>query len=221
MEFSVPQNFLRDRLESLVRITTEIEKEALMIDDEAPILELVASMTDVVPINNLEAEAFLVKIREISAGDSPEYMITCPECQAMNNLFITIDEFFDFDTPYQLNGIDMPIGLFTSIEEIINNTELENISIKDYNELETLILQQNSKIFKTYTTKPCRKCNRSLTVEIDPRVFFSKSTLADIYQDYINISMFTHNGKRDIDTLYPFEREIYNNIISDRMKDNS
>ena len=222
VNFLVPLNFLEERLLSLKRFTSAQERESLLIDDDEPDSVVLNCLTDVKPINTLESSAFLLKLREISVGDELEVMTTCPHCGAMNDLRIDLSKLFVLNEPYFLeNGIQVPIGLFEDIDEIINTLEADKLSMKEYNELEEILEQQNEKIFKDSTNNVCRKCQGLIKINIDPRIILSKSSLSNLYQEYVNISMFSNNGKLDIDSMYPFEREIFGSLIADKMKEDT
>jgi hypothetical protein len=217
INFLVPVDFLKERLNSLKKFSTELEKESLFVDDDEDIREILKIFTDVVPINDLEAEALLLKLREISVGDEIEYIVTCHHCKMMNNIVVLTSDFYDLK-PVEYKGNVIPVGLFSSIDTIINNEEMEKLNVAQYSELDDFIKERNSKVFTKESIKRCRKCGGSISIIIDPRSVYTKSTLADIYKDYVNITMFTNSGKLDVDSLYPFEREIFNNLIADKLK---
>jgi hypothetical protein len=217
MKFKVSDDFLQMRLNSLKRFKTKQELNALLVSDDDPVETLLAELTDIVPINEAEAYAFLLKLREISGGEDIEFIITCPNCTTMNNPRLPIEVCFVFDD-YIWNDQVLPKGMFTSPDSIINSTELDNISLRDYNKLTEILYEQADNMLKLTHKTPCRKCRQHLDIFVDPRKVFSKTNLSGIYQDYINISMFSHNGKLDIDELYPFEREIFQSLIEEKMK---
>ncbi len=219
-KFKVPFNFLEERMNSLTKITTSQEREALLVDDDEDIRKILQIMTDLIPINDLEAELFLLKIREISVGEDIDYIMTCSDCQTMNNFKVNVSDCWDLSINSYENE-EYPVGLFTSLESIINNTILEDMSLIEISKLEEFLNEQNDKIYDPFITKTCRKCDASMLIHVDARAVISNSNLSELYKDYINISMFTNNGKLDIDSLYPFEREIFVNLISDKMKDDT
>ncbi len=218
IKFLVPLDFLEQRLKDISMITSAQERNALMVDDGKSDSEVLEKLTNLTPINDLEAEAFLIKIRETSVQDQIEYIITCDMCNTMNSIKIETSDCIDLSPSYY-NDQQFPVGLFTSLDSIINNGVLDEISIRDYQKLEDIMTTQNEQIVKKLHTKYCRKCKNEIEIFIDPRAIFTKSTLSSIYSDYVNISMYSNNGKLDIDSLYPFEREIYNSMISDKLKE--
>ncbi len=219
MKFTKSANFLEDRLSSMESYTTLQEKEALLVSDDDPIEKIVKEITDIEPINEKEAEAILVKSREISVSNKIEYVVSCKNCGATNNFNVSTEPFFNFDIDYHYHNNLIPKGIFESPDDIINNTEADNISLREYNELDDMIAQQNETIFTKISFQMCRTCKTEIKIKIDPRDIFSKSSIKSIYRDYVNISMYSNNSKLDIDTLYPFERELFNNLIAEKMED--
>jgi len=226
--FLVPQDFLSQRVQQIKRIKTWQEKEALLIDDDSSLAEFLEPLLPkgMVPINDLEADAFILSIRENSISDEFAYISTCVECTVMNEYKPTVSDFLNLKhdetkTEFTINTgtFTLPQGLFTSPDSIINTSELEQMSIGDYTIIEKAIYEQNGKILKYTDIGNCRKCGTGSLLEVEPRDSFSISTLSGLYKDYVNISTFTNNSKLDIDDLYPFEREIYNNLLDEKTKE--
>lgn len=228
MTFIVPKDFLNQRMEQLVRIKTWQEKEALLVDDNSDLSTFLKPLLPkgMLPINDLEADAFILKIRELSISDQFEYISTCIECQAMNEYKPTVSSYLNLNLEetktsftISLGTFTLPQGLFTNPESIINTTQLEEMSIGDYNAIEKAIFEQNGRILRYTDIGNCRKCGTGALLDVEPRESFSISTLSGLYKDYVNISAFTSNSKLDIDDLYPFEREIYNSLLDEKTKE--
>ncbi len=201
--------------------TTSQEKAALLVSDDDPLEKVLSKLTDIPPMNEKEAEALMVKAREISVSTKIEYIISCKGCGTTNNFMIPIEPFFDFEIDYYYHNKIIPKGIFESPDDIINNAEADNLTLLEYNDLDDIISKQNETIFTKVSIQYCRTCKKEMTVKIDPRDVFSKSSLKSLYRDYVNISMYSNNSKLDIDTFYPFERELYNNLIAEKMNDDT
>ncbi len=219
MNYEVSGTFLKDRLDSLEKITTKQEKEALLLDDEDDVRRILKCFTNLVPINDLEADAMLLKIREISIGDDIQFTKRCDSCDVVNELQVLVSEVLHLDKITKFKNKPMPVGLFTQIESIINNTIIDDMNLADYKKLEEALSNQNDEIITKLVEKSCWKCNSPISIYVEPKLVFSKATLSSIYKDYVSISMFSHNSTLDIDSLYPFEREIYVSLISDKLKE--
>lgn len=228
MEFIVPKDFLSQRCNSIPRIKTWQEKEALLVEDNKSVYDFIKPLLPkgLIPINELEADAFILNIREKSISDEFSFISTCQECQTMNEYKPSVSKFLNLNynetkTEVRLSTgiVTLPQGLFTKPESIINTNDLENLSIKEYNLIEKALFEQNDKILKYTYIGHCRKCGTGALLEITPRENFSVSSLSGLYKDYIEISSFTSNSKLDIDDLYPFEREIYNSLLEEKTKE--
>jgi hypothetical protein len=77
----------------------------------------------------------------------------------------------------------------------------------------------NKKILNLEIQRPCRKCGAQNPVMINPVKIMSTSTLGGIYDEYFNLSFYLHQGKSDIDLLYPFERELMLKMLKKKVED--
>ncbi len=202
---------LDERTENLRKYTSGQERNALLIDEDKPLEDVLSELSDVKIEREGETSYFILKLREISVSDVVEMLVTCQECQTLNEKQIKISEFIN-DEEYKFKGETLPRGFFTEPEEVINTDDLENLSWNDYTDLENLIRDQTVSMFRP-ATRSCRKCNNELNFFLNPRDAFSKSSIKSIFQEYTDISMYSHNGKLDIDSMYPFERAVMLSLI--------
>ena len=54
---------------------------------------------------------------------------------------------------------------------------------------------------------------------INPKDTISKSTTTKIFKEYLDISYYTNNSKLDIDSMYPFEREVTLSLLAEKLKE--
>ena len=212
--FTKDAQYLTKKLSKLAKFSTQQEKMGLLVDTDKPLSDILNELSPVVAINENEAKIMLFKLREISVSDIAEFMITCGSCKAMTEYQVPVNEFIDLTGNFYIDDKLLPKGYFNSIEDIINTTDIDNLSLKLYNEIEDKIKEQNRAIFPE-VTRNCRKCENTIELDFSIREHFSKSTPAGIYQDYVDISIFSHNGKLDIDSMWPFEREIFVSLFKD------
>ncbi len=217
IKFKYGKNWFKKRLK-VTPYTTKEEKQILLLDDDATYEDILSVVSDIEPLNELEAVALLFKYRESSVSDLIEVTKECPHCNFINPCNIEISEFFDMD--YQ-SALDIPQGIFFEVEDIINTKIADNLVIKDYNKIRDAIIEQSKNIFNPLVKRECKKCLKTFELSVNPRSIMSKSTASNIFREYIDISYYTANGKLDIDSMYPYEREIYLNIIKDRLKKES
>jgi len=220
--FTKPDLYLPNKLDGLTRFNSRQEKDALLVDDDKPLSDIVKVLTDVTPLNETEAGIILLQLRANSVTDLVEYIVTCSECNAMSDFNISISEFINLKSEFYIHTEEgeflLPIGVFESASEVINSLYLDVCSIKTIKHIEQVIEEQNKFILNN-VTRECKKCSNKIEFELDPRENFSKSTTSSIYQDYVDITLHTNNGFNDIDNLYPFEREIVISLVEKHQKE--
>ncbi len=213
--FKVNKNFLKDRLEEIPPYTSFKEKEGLLQDDITltEMFDILCPDSKVKPLNEIEAGAFLLKSREISISDTIEGLIEC-SCGAINNFSIEIKSLFDFNINSNINEI--PVGLFETVEEVINNSD--ELSLKDYNNFQDKIHENNKKILKVEVKNICRVCKKDITSVINPIDYISKTSVAGIYDEYFSLTFYTNMTKQDIDNMYPFERGLFLGLLKKKLE---
>ena len=216
-KYTRSSNYFEDKLKSLKRYTTRQEKEFLLLEDDVTYTERLRVLSDVKPLNEYEAIALMFKLREISVSNIIELQKRC-SCGSTNLYQINTAEFFNFN-PEPISGFeDLPVGLFFGLDDVINTKITDDMIIRDYNKLEKDLLDRSVKIFKLNTTKICQKCGNDIVIDINPVHIMSKSNPASIYKEYLNISFYTNNSKLCIDSMYPFEREIYIGLLNEKLE---
>ncbi len=215
MEYLKSKNFLEDKLNSLKKYTTYQEKEALLLEDDASFSETVAILSDITPINELEAVAMIFKLREISVSDIIELTQTCPHCNYPDIHQIEIKEFFNFKST-----LDIPIGLFENIDDIINTSYTNDLILSEYIRIEEELEQQNTKVFRPYVFKYCKRCSSQLKFDVHPKSIISKSGPSNIFKEYMNLTFYSSMNKKDVDDMFPYEREIFLNLLKEKLKEN-
>jgi len=201
----------RERLKDVRRYNSWQEKEALLLSlsDEVDVIEI-ANILGLNPINNLEAEALILKAREKSVSESIEITSSCPKCKYINLYNVEIEDMFFKD---KINN-NLPEGLFESISEIPDDVlNLDNLSIEEYDKLENDIIINNEKIFSTQIELTCFSCGVKYFTQIEPIKSISKFPISNLYEQYTDITYFSHMTKKDVDEMYPFEREIFLGLI--------
>jgi hypothetical protein len=215
LDFKVEHHFLKNRLKNLQRFTCLQEKEALLLGDEEIDFKLIYNVlsndSELQPINDLEAIAFIIEMSKNSVSDIFNLMYECVNCNLMNEAIIDLEQIInlDFDS-------DIPIGLFETPDDIINNSD--SLIVKDYNELQELINENNKKILSLEHTDKCRSCRFENTHAITPLKFISKVSLSGFYEETFALTYYSHISLNDINNLYPFERELYLGITKKKLE---
>jgi len=199
------------KLNNLKPYTSHQEKSALIknIGNDASLIDIARELgTD--PKSEIEAHAFIFKVREISVSDIADLTHVCPECNYQNIINISIPSMF-FQGDHE-GYHDIDIGLFDDIDELEGDI-INTISIDKYNSLYSLLKENNKKIFNPEFTMTCVKCKHSVTRELNPGSIVSKFSIANVYEQYLDISSYTSMTKADTDSMIPFEREIFMGLI--------
>jgi len=242
IKFTKPINYLKERLNKIesLRYNSKTEKEVLLLDEnDKTFFEFYDTLfkdyydnktldKNFYPENELECISFLIKARENSVSDLLNGIIECDKCKIINEYQIELSEIYELEITNLLTQEEyqkyptFPIGFFNSIMDIIDEKDLDNLILKDYNEIQSIIYRNNEKILNIITKINCRnvKCQNEISIVIDPRKILSRVSLVGLYDEYFTISFYTHNSKNDIDNMYPFEREIFLNLLKKKIESN-
>jgi hypothetical protein len=211
MKYKIKNDWFKKRIKSLKRYTSKQEMDVLLLEDSATLIDVAKILTDVEPLNEYDAGALILKLRELSVSDVIEVTVACGHCDFMNLYEIEINEFFDF----KITG-KFPQGVFEDLNEI---TDADDMILKTYNKLNKELQDQTRKFFKLTTKRVCKRCGKDIDIAINPKDTVSKSSPTKIFKEYLDISFYTHNSKLDIDSMYPFQREITISLINEKIKE--
>ena len=210
--------------------TTETEKDLLIMssfeiydmDEILRVLGLEENLIKELTLN--EKKVLLYKYREISIGDEITMKFKCSHCKQPNEGIIDCKIFIEneeINHKYkQLDEIpnDENLHLFVNMTE----EELENLDLDEY---ENLLKDVENSQIKYNFTKSCKciKCKKDNVFDISNIKYIleslSEDTIMSIYRTYNDMCMFGNYNKKDIDSLYPFERTILIGLINKTRED--
>ena len=210
--------------------TTETEKDLLImssfeiydVDEILRVLGLEENLIKELTLN--EKKVLLYKYREISIGDEINMKFKCSHCKQPNEGIIDCKIFIENEEishKYkQLDEIpnDENLHLFVNISK----EELENLDLDEY---ENLLKDVENSQIKYNFTKSCKciKCKKDNVFDISNIKYIleslSEDTIMSIYRTYNDMCMFGNYNKKDIDSLYPFERTILIGLINKTRED--
>ena len=205
----------KEYLDNVKTYNTKEEKDASieLLDKDTNAIKICKKL-GLNPKNSLEAEAMIFKSREKSVSDVIETITTC-DCGKMNFNNIEIKDLFfrNEDDLYQ----DIPIVLVKSFEEIPEYIDgFEDFDLDKSEEIENKFKHNNKIIFNPITTITCAGCNKKINIIIDYKTIISKFEIKNVFEQYLDITQFTNMTKTDVDTMLPFEREIFMGLIQER-----
>lgn len=200
----------RDKLKKVKRYNSFQEKEALLsiLDEDSIDIINTSKILGLSPVNKLEAEALIMKAREISVSESIELTSSCPNCDYINMTSVDIPSMFfkgEIDSK-------IPEGIYEDLSEV-DIEGLEDLELDKYNELENKLESNNKNIFDNVVEINCLSCKYKYQTKIEPLKFISKFSISNLYEQYSDITYYSHMNKSDVDNMYPFEREIFIGLI--------
>ena len=211
---------------------TAIEKDILImstfgifdLDEVLRILNLDQNVIKSLSTN--EKKVLLYKYREASVGDEIEIKFKCKECSKTSESSITAAEFIEdseFNDDYILK-IDKEVT-DENLQDFISDSANIDVLDLDIDEFENLLERVKKNQFKFNFVKSCKclHCRKDNYFDIGDITYIiehlSENTLMSLYKIYTNMFMFGNLSKKDIDSMYPFERTIFIGLINKTKED--
>ena len=210
---------------------TEKEKDLLImssfeiydINEILRVLDVDMEIIDGLSLN--EKKVLLYKFREISVGDEINVKFKCTECKAQNETVLSCTDLVEkneYANP-EIKILDEEVT-DENIHLFINKSpeEIENLDIDEYEHLIEEI-KRNQVKYNFVKSCNCIKCKTKNLFYIGDVKYIieslSEDTLMSLYRTYNDMCMFGNYNKRDIDSLYPFERTILIGLINKTRED--
>lgn len=173
-------------------------------------------------LSDNEKKVIIYKYREISVGDEIDMRFKCKHCGTINDVAISIENLIieplrnDDDVKKSSEPItNENLGEFVDIDvDELDITEFEDLKIR---------IQQNQINFNFIKTVKCGKCQKEKQYDISSEKYIiesmSEDSLMSLYKTYNNLNFFGNYTKLDIDSMMPFEREIFMGLINKTKED--
>jgi hypothetical protein len=160
----------------------------------------------------------LLKYRSISVGDDLNLKFACSHCGTGNSNILTIG---DMLVPPKENH-EYIIDKFKEVtDDNIQDFLLINIDDLELDEYCKVFKEVQNSITKFNFSFPvtCQKCKKDNLINLNKGDEFiidnmSEETLSSIYKLYNDLVFNSNYTKQDIDTMYPFERQILINLLN-------
>lgn len=190
------------------RYNTLEEKNALLeaMDNGNPLK--IAEMLGIKATNDLEAIAMIFQARKKSVSEIIEFQAKCNVCESQDFYFVDINDMF-----YK-GKITIP-KLINEIEDINEIMNVDDMPLDEFDKLEESIIENNRNIFDNNVEVTC-KCGNKIKTSIQYTDIISKFSIKNIYEQYVDISTFSNMTKKDVDDMYPFEREIFIGLLQEK-----
>lgn len=210
---------------------TEKEKDLLIMSsfevyelDE--ILRVLEVDSDIIQnLSENEKKILLYKFREISVGDEINVKYKCTSCKSPNDAVLSCSDLVE--APEKLNPeikiLDIEVNDSTIYDFLYKSKdEIDDLDIDEYEKLIELV-KLNQVKYNFVKKCTCIKCKTENSFYIGDIKYIieslSEDTLMSIYRTYNDMCMFGNYNKRDIDSLYPFERTILIGLINKTRED--
>lgn len=172
-----------------------------------------------------EKKVLLYKFREISVGDEINVKFKCKDCRYPNEVGLLCTDLIE-KPEYIDPNIKMIDKELTddNISDFVNMSieDIDNLDLDEYEKLMQRI-KNNQVTFNFVKQSKCLKCGTSNSFYIGDIKYIieslSEDTLMSIYRTYNDMCMFGNYNKKDIDSLYPFERTILIGLINKTRED--
>lgn len=172
-----------------------------------------------------EKKVLLYKFREISVGDEINVKFKCTECKTPNDAALSCSDLIQANE-LKDSRIKLIDKLVTddNIDEFLNisSEDIDNLDIDEYEDLIQKVKDSQTK-YNFVRKCTCIKCKKENSFYIGDIKYIieslSEDTLMSIYRTYNDMCMFGNYNKRDIDSLYPFERTILIGLINKTRED--
>lgn len=210
---------------------TEKEKDLLIMSsfeiyDIDEILRVLGVSSEIISELTLnEKKVLLYKFREISVGDEIYVKFKCTHCKQPNETNLSCSDLIEEskNQDKDIKILDYDVNDDNLVDFVyINQDEIDNLDIDEYEELLQRV-KDNQVNYNFIKKASCIKCKKDSLIHIGDIKYIieslSEDTLMSIYRTYNDMCMFGNYNKRDIDSLYPFERTILIGLINKTRED--
>ena len=205
----------------LVPSYTDIEDDSVL-DIALDILKVPSKVLEQLSLD--EKKALIYKFREVSVGETLEIKYKCQHCGTPGSSEVSISGIIHTPKKHSDKVRDLhrlPVDEVDLRHNFLTDTDL------DYEWYEDLLL--NIKDYLTYydfTVHPkCFACKKECTLSIKSNKFIfemiSDDSITSLYKNYHTLIYYGKWSKNDIDNLYPFERQIFIQLLNKTIEENN
>ena len=209
---------------SIQPYNTEKEKDILIMSsfeiyDIDEILRVLGLGDEIInKLTHKEKKVVLFKFREISVGEELNIKFKCTNCQQQQDGFFSISGIITKSGDLTYKQLDKEVT-DENLHEFVDISEEEILNL-ELNEYENLLQKVKDSQVNYNFTRICKciKCKQEnyFSIYDDKYIIesLSEDTLMSLYKTYNDMCMFGKYSKRDVDSLYPFERTILIGLIN-------
>jgi hypothetical protein len=203
------------------------EKDILLsssfgITDLDEILKIVNFKFPDIEITDDEKKVLLYKHREISLGDEIDIKFKCDECGQVNDGVLLANNFVSsgIRDDEHIKKINKNFSE-KNMQEYVD-VDIDELDIEEYENLKQMIIDNQIKIDLSKSCK-CLKCGSEKSFNIGESEYIieimSDDNLMSLYKSYNHLTFFGNYTKQDIDSMFPFERNIFIGLLNKTKED--
>lgn len=207
---------------------TRKEKEILWIQaDDKPDDEKLSDILELCGINpsglSLDEKLALVyKLRTLSLGDDITLKYACSQCHLHTDGVGNIGEIVVNPTKTD-KRFKNPNRIWNPKEAILwFSDEVLDEDLDTFDELCKIAPEYGTQFNYEIEVK-CLMCGKKRKVNLrDPKLcidLLSDTTIKSLYEQYLFLTIYSHNTIKDVDKMLPFERKFYSQMLDKHLKD--
>jgi hypothetical protein len=186
---------------------------------------------DLTELSEIEKKLILYKLRVISVGDDINVKYKC-KCGKANESVLNIPFPKDkkIESTYKKFNLNINLkNMVGKFEDVVNHVdiseeELDEMDLNIYEDLEQHIKNNFVNIDLTANAK-CFSCGHLTSFNISDEKSIieslSEDSLMSLYMCISDMIYYSHYNKSDIDTMLPFERTIFYELLLKTKKENN
>ena len=177
-------------------------------------------------LNRREMIGLLFKIRAMSIGEEINIKFKCKHCNKSSDTKINIDNLMTISPNYE-DDHEINDAFINVLPSTINEFMDIDVDELDLDELDTVLerIKRHAVVFDFMKIYKCEYCFKDNLIPLefmtDQKLiqYLSDSTANQLYKDYNSLVYYTKYSKLDIDSMYPFEREILTGLLNNTIEE--
>jgi hypothetical protein len=182
-------------------------------------LEICGLSEDIISTLSRDEKVFLLlKYRSISVGDDISFKFSCSHCGTANDNILTIGDMVIPPKEKQEYVIDKFKKITDENLQEFLTFNIDDIELDEYSKIFKEV-QNSITTFNFSFPVTCQKCKNDNIIDLDKTDDFiidnmTDESLSSLYKLYNDLVYYSNYTKQDIDTMYPFERQILISLLN-------
>lgn len=207
---------------------TSKEKDILLyssfeLQNKDDVLKMLDVNTEIIEkLSDDAKKVLLYKFREISIGDELNIKYTCKHCNQTNESEVSCSDLV-ITTENDSNILKLNKEVtYDNLQDFVTDIIVDELDLDEYDDLLEKV-KKSQDVYNFEKKTKCLKCFKPNYFDISDNKYIieamSDDTLLSLYTVYNNMIFFGNMSKKDIDSMYPFERSIFVGLINKTKED--